>query len=511
MMVEGSRNINFHSGGREKRGGTKHVNTTALSGNPSILGMFQFRKINGNSFLILYASDGKVYKNFTDVLAALTPNVYPDFQVFNDKLYIVNGVDPMYTWDGESATLTEVTDVPLDWSGSNQPAWLVTQGRGNSRRLAAGGCPNVPHNFYVSDNTEVGADPDFSQNCVTVFVADTNDGIGLVGAIRFGEQIICFGQDNSFFFDDTNVDSNLWGFKLAPWSGGAAHQRAMVKTPNDVIVMDKNGDIVSIFAVRESHDYKSASLARPMVLRNDTITGRPFRSPTIFLDNWMRRNANLGLIEKFHLLYDPNLRAIRVFFVRSFKTVVDSSFLYFIDRPPNEAWMAHNNYSNASGFDAASSVVIEDAVGLKKLYTGDYSGRVWELESKRENDNGNAYYAGFTTPQLFGPNFRHTKNWKRVFFSSQAYGKHTVTLKTKVDNISASTQTADPEGTAKLWNTKLWNQFTWGSHKQIVNKSAEIKLSGVRVQLEIYNETVNQKLFISALQFDHEPLSKRAS
>ena len=42
-MLHPSRNVNFHEGGRANRGGTSHVNSTALSGTPEINGIFDLQ------------------------------------------------------------------------------------------------------------------------------------------------------------------------------------------------------------------------------------------------------------------------------------------------------------------------------------------------------------------------------------------------------------------------------------------------------------------------------------
>ena len=68
-------NINLHNGGRESRGGTTKVNATAISGAPRIMGVFQFRKKNGNTFIVTTTADGKIQKDYSTVLkTGLTAN-----------------------------------------------------------------------------------------------------------------------------------------------------------------------------------------------------------------------------------------------------------------------------------------------------------------------------------------------------------------------------------------------------------------------------------------------------
>src|SRR3990167_2981141 len=87
-------NINLHRGGRETRGGVVKVNGTPITGAPQIMGMYQFRKKNGNTFIITCTSTGKIIKDYTTELkTGLTASMYPSFEVFDDKLYIFNGAD----------------------------------------------------------------------------------------------------------------------------------------------------------------------------------------------------------------------------------------------------------------------------------------------------------------------------------------------------------------------------------------------------------------------------------
>jgi hypothetical protein len=251
--------------------------------------------------------------------------------------------------------------------------------------------------------------------------------------------------------------------------------------------MNDQGDLVSIIAVQEANDYTSASLARPA-----------------FFDTWIRTKLNLVDINKFHMLYDPNLRALRLFVVRKGQSQVDTCLKYFIDRSPNEAWMLDDNQSYASGFNAASSVVVDD-----KVYTGDYAGFVWELEKAAFNDNGNGYYAGFKTPQIIAEDPRYDVHWERGYIVGNAKGTHAITIKSKIDNVALGTKTATMRGNSTLWGTSAkWGAFKWGTKKQVINVPFDLGADGIRLQSEFYNDTVNQGFFISQILIDYKKVGK---
>jgi len=493
-MVTGTKNLSLHNGVRESRGGTGHVNAVALTNAPEIQGMKDFQMKNGNQFLVMYSSDGKVWKDYTTTLGTLTPNLYPHFLVLDDVIYIFTGADVPQSWNGSDVALTMLTLIPIDWAGTNQPKWGIIQARGNDRRMIVGGCPNNPNTVYVSSKIEIGVTPNFSDACVKTYSVETGDGHGLVGAAKLGESVVVFGRKRSYFFDDSSLDNTVWGFKETPWKGGAAHQRLIVETSNDIVIMDEFGEIGSIVAVQESSDYARASLARPA-----------------FLDIWIRKNLDLvNDIQKFHMLYDPNLRMIRLFVKIKSRNIIDTCLKYYVDRPPNEAWMLDDNTAYASGFRACSAAVIMSSTG-PKVYTGDNAGFVWELEKETKNDNGNTYYAGFTVPQLVADSPRTTKQWQRGWIIGRAVGNKTITIKSKIDGSLISSQSMLFIGNSTIWDTKKWNQFKWGQTKEIINRPFDCQGQGIRIQSEIYNESLNQGFYISNLMYDFDSLEKRDS
>lgn len=493
-MVEGTRNINFVENGRESRGGSSKVNDVALAGAPSVLGEIDFTLRDGSKFLIMYSSDGKVWKNYTEVLGTLTPGVYPDFTIYNNKLYICNGVDIPRTWNGTDATLTTMTQIPSTWSGSNQPAFMVIQRKKNFRRLTAGGAPDNPHILFIAD-IDSANDPDFSDECVTTKIAETNDGFGLVGGVAYGENTFYFGKRISFKLDDSNSDVALWGFNQAPWEGGAAHQRLIVRTPNDIVCGTEEGEIYSFFAVQESNDLKSASLARPA-----------------FIDEWLRRSSNLGQIKKFHSVYDPLKRALRFFIVRAGQTEADTCLLFFIDRKPEEAWMLHDNLNFTSGMSAASSALVqEEATGKFKIYTGGQDGFIRELETASTNDDSNAYHAGFMTPAKLIEDPRSHKNLKRGIVSMRALGNFNLEVDNWVDETKLSSQSISMLGKGVPLDTFLLDTDSLVDGHEVIEVLFGIGKNGKRIQTEFYNETVNERFFMSHYQYDYKTLGRRGA
>jgi hypothetical protein len=168
-----------------------------------------------------------------------------------DTIFLCNGADLPVTWNGSDDAVVGFENIPADWSGTNYPKQIVLHGRLNSLRGWAIGCPDNPKTLYVSAN---GAPTDFTQEAVLVFNIETGDGAGVVAGIEFGDRILLFGKRRSFVMDDADYNTDNWGYFPSSWVGGVAHQRLLVRTPNDLVAMTDDGEIYSILAAEQYGD-----------------------------------------------------------------------------------------------------------------------------------------------------------------------------------------------------------------------------------------------------------------
>ncbi len=488
MMVHPSRNINLHEGGRGKRGGTAHVDTAAMSGGPRVMGIYDYRLKNGTQHLVRATADGKIYKDATTTIkTGLSLTKVTSFEYFNDTLYICNGADIPQTWDGSASSTSNLANIPSDWTGTSYPKQIIKHGRGASERLWAVGCQDTPHTVYVSKN---GTD-DFSDANVITINIDTGDGEGIIGAIEFGDQLICFGKRQAYIIDDVDTNTANWGYQRAQWLGGAANHRLIVETPYDLICFTEDGDIYSVVTAQSYGDYKAGSIARPA-----------------FIDRWIREFINLSYTDDFHAVYDPVLRAIKFFVVRSGQTQIDTALVYFIDRGPQEGWMVHDNQSYDSGYSASCSALIRVSTGDYQVYTGDYSGWIWKLEQSGRNDNGNGYYAGFRTPWLPFDNPRVTKHYKRGWGVVNAQGDYNLNINWWVDGSQQTAQMISLAGAGATLGTFTLNTDVLGG-QELIDKEFDLGNKGKRISFEFYNSTVDQNFFMSQILVDHKFLGNR--
>jgi hypothetical protein len=490
-MVGNTVNLNMHQGARQKRGGTSHVNAAAFTSTPQVMGLYDFRLVNGNQFIMAGTKDGKVYKDDTNTIKTgmSTSNNY-NFVTFENEAFICDGATRPQTWDGAAGATSDITSIPGDWTGSNFPQWMVKHGYGVSERLWAFGCPTTPQTVYASQE---GDGKDFSDANVTTLSIETGDGFGIVGSIEYGDRLFVFGKTKAYIIDDTDASTANWGYQDVQWNGGVANWRLLVKTPNDLVAMMEDGDIYSVSAAETYGDYKAASLARPG-----------------FIHEWIQNNVNLAQIANFHAVYDPSLRAIKFFMASAGATNNDMAMVYFIDRPPEEAWMVHKNATYSSGYDASCSALVRVGAGDWQVYTGDYSGETWKLETVNIHDENSAYDGRFKTPVLSFENERGDKNFARAWLVLQPETvASTLTLDWFVDGVQQTQRTVTVQNSGgKLGSFTLGTSLLGGD--EVIEKPVDLRQNGRRLQLEIGTSTVNEDFFISQVLIDYRPLGLNA-
>jgi len=107
-MAHPSTNINLHKGGREKRGGSSHVNSSnQLEGGVRIYGLRQFRLRSGVSSIITATATPKIQDDYaTEIQGAswTTADKQVRMDQAEDELYIANGADVPQVWTGAGNT-----------------------------------------------------------------------------------------------------------------------------------------------------------------------------------------------------------------------------------------------------------------------------------------------------------------------------------------------------------------------------------------------------------------------
>lgn len=485
-MVDGSRNVNTHNGGREKRGGTALDYT--LPGTPQIRAIHDFTLEDGTQHIVVAGSDGNLYKNSTATIKTgmSTANRYWTMTLRN-VLYICDKFSTPQTWDGVAAGTSNITSSPSDWSGTNQPQMMFTHSNGAAFRNIALGVPGKLDTIYCS---AVSNGQDFSDANVVKVVIPTNDSFGIVTGVEFGERAILLGKRKAYILNDIDPIVANWGYQPVQWEGGVASPRLLVKIPNDLIAMMEDGEIYSAVAVQQFGDYQAASISRPS-----------------FMHKWIYDNVKLSDIMDFHAVYDPILRAIKFFVKRNGQSVIDTCLTYYIDRAPAEAWSIHDNLNQNSGYRASASSVVRSSTGSYSIYTGGYLGEIWKLEQNTRSDNLQAYDSAIRTPQLSFDKPRDMKLYIGGRATVIPKGDYTLTIRWWVDGIEQTLVSVSTVGNGGIYGGGLYGTEYFGG-QELVDPVFEFGQIGKRLQVQFQNNNANEDYFISAVYLDFKFIGK---
>lgn len=481
MMLDGSRNINLEERGRRKRGGTSHVNAAAFSGTPRVMGIFDFTLQDTTQHIVTATGDGKLFRDDTNTIkTGLSTNKITDFEVFDDVLYIANGTDTPQKWTGTGNT-SDHPAVPSDWATA-KPKQFLRHGRGKYQRLWALGF--VDGACYASQQGDA---DDFSDANVIKLTVRTNDGFGIVGGVVFRKELVVMGKQESFIMEVFDADTANWGWVKAPWEGGAANFRLIVRTPTDIICMQEDGEIYSVREAQFSGDLKLASIVRPSQM-----------------DRWIKANINLAQIENFHAKYDPVLRAVIFSVTRSGGNTNDTALIYYIDRPVEQAWTIHDNEDSASGFDASASALVRVGVGDFQVYTGDYAGNLWKLNQSNRNDNMNPINGVIKFPRIVITNAFERKLFQQARVVASTSGVTQLTVKVFVDDTLRKTKVIDLSSSGATLGSFVLDTDILGGI-ELADKTTTIAQIGKRIQFELSNNRLNEDFYISQLGIDFRP------
>jgi hypothetical protein len=343
-----------------------------------------------------------------------------------------------------------------DWLGTNQPKYCMVNDSQNLATLWLFGCPDNSRRIY---NDPFGGEDFTEANAIQFDLGDT-----IVGAVQYGSRPIFFSKSEAWIIDNLSHLTSEWTYFPAPWRGGVAHDRLLIKVENDVYCMSDDGNIYSISTVQEYGDYKAASL-----------------SELFSFNRWIAQNVDLSYIEDFHVEYDPILRSVFWFVVRKGQTECDTAMVWSLDK---QKWTIQDNRDYDSGFSASVSTLYDYGGGDFRIVTGDYSGRVWKLNEVSRNDNGNGYYAGFKFNKISYSASKYSeienKHVDVNYIVQEVLGSHTLNVDIWVDGVASELNTQTVACDAR------YKTFDVGDH-------------GRDFQYEIFNSNANEDFFLMAL------------
>lgn len=471
-LVDGSKNINFLEGGISKRGGTTLVSVGTIPGtNPAGRGIYNFRLQNGNTFIVFATSDGKVYHTTysNEIATGMSTSNFFNFSTFNNEMYIADGATVPKYWTG-SGVVSSVTPA-TSWATVGYPFQLIPHAKGASGRLW--GITKGSVWASALDNGH-----DFSDANVIELPIYTES--GLVGGVDFGGTLVVFSKTKAYIIDDSSTDTAEWGYQEAIWEGGVSHWRMIVKASNQLFLWTDEGLVYTISGVQATGDYVAASITRPA-----------------YIDRWIREKVTRANVENFNVTYDRTLRCLN-YFVQVAGSGNNTNLKYFIDRPPEQAWIPHDNTSYASGMKGSSSTEVFVSAGIYKIYTQDYVGQIWKHEQTTNADNGNGYESNIKFKPFDFDNLQMWKHFRSAAIRANAVSNFGLTIRLYVDGIRKTDRDLDISGTGALFDTAVFDTSVFASD-QLVSIPFILGYYGYQLQLEIVNDVAGEDFFLSQM------------
>lgn len=482
-LVDGSKNVNFLEGGISKRGGTTKLTVGTIPGTPSGRGIYNFRLQNGNTFIVFATSAGIVYHtNYSNtIVSGLSTSNFFNFSTFNNEMYIADGANIPKYWTG-SGSPTNVTP-PTSWATTGYPFQMIPHARGASGRLWA----ITKDSVWASDLDD---GHDFSDANVIQIPIYTES--GLVGGVDFGGRLVVFSKTKAYIIDDSSTDTAEWGYNEAIWEGGVSHWRMIVKASNQLYLWTDEGLVYTISGVQATGDYVSASITRPA-----------------YIDRWIRDKVTRANVENFNAVYDRTIRCIN-YFVQVAGSTNNTKLKYFIDRPPEQAWIPDDNIPVNSGMRGAASTEVFVSAGVYKIHTQDYVGNIWKHEQTTNTDDGTGYESNVKFKPFDFNNLQMYKHFRSAAIRANAVSNFGLTIRVYVDGIRREDVDLDVSGTGAVFDTALLDTAVFASD-ELVSIPFPLGYYGYQIQFEIVNDTAGEDFFLSQMivNFKEEGITTR--
>lgn len=482
-LVDETSNVNFHEGGIGKRGGTDHFLASAITGNPAIRGLYQYKSTNGNKVVFSDATGKLYHTSESNVLkTGMSTSNYYSFSVFADELYIADGGSVPQVWDGSAASTSSISGIPTDWTGvGGYPFQIIPHARGANARNWA-----IRSDAVYASAADDG--DDFSDaNVIKIPVYSEG---GLVGGFDFGGTLFVFSKTKTYLIDDVDSDTSKWGYSEAIWEGGASHWRLITKAGNNLYIMSDEGFIYSLAGIQGTGNYEQSNLTRPA-----------------YIDRWFREQVIRSDVEKFHSVFDRSLRCIN-YHVRVGGSNTNTVLKYFIDRPPELAFIIHENETSPSGFDASVSAEVQESIGTYKIYTGDFNGEIWKHEQSTFADDSADYKANVKLKPLNLENPRTYKLFKRGKIRAKATGNFELTIRVYIDGVRKNDILLSLAGTGAFFGTAVFDTSVF-ARDEIIPVDFELGHHGYDIQLEVLNENAGEDFFLSEMLIDFKVMGVR--
>lgn len=460
-----ARNVHyFEEGSLTKRKGYKKRYTNDLSGTPIVTGLYEFIKRDGSKFFISSA-DVLSYGAQDDASVTaigggltFTPGTngenFMSFVTFNNKVIGTNGVENVWSWtgSGNAAAL-----------GGSPPIAEIIALFQNIVFLA--GNATFPYRLYFSNDgdetTWTGTD--------YLDIGDLTSPItGL--AVLFGKLYIF---TRKALYELRGYDRDTFVIDEVTLSTGCIAHKSIVKVDNNLVFWSDRG-IYSFDGINVHYLGKSIE---------DTVAGLNYNRVSYIVAELYKAKNQVW----FSVSTGSNVRNNQVICMAYDPTASEDSGI----TRENVAFAIYTGMAfNALGLETSLTE-------LDRLYTGNYSGRIFQ-QDVTDADDGNGIDFQVKLPPIDMGNPEQFKRFRYLWMFNKQTGSYSLTVSYKTDfGVGGSTTTISLSvaGNSSLWGTMVWGTDKWGGDT-IVKSRSGLKASGHFIEFTFSNENASQPVTI---------------
>ncbi|MCB7127992.1 MAG: hypothetical protein J3T61_00435 [Candidatus Brocadiales bacterium] len=461
-------NVDFQvSGILSKRPGYTKLNATAITGAPTITGLYDYRKADGSTFFIIGATDGELYKDLSGTPTSISTghatgeaNTW-NFETWKDEVVMCNNATGVFAqkFDG-----TTVSVLGTGAGGGVAPTTCSIPKVYRSRLFIAQVDSSVLH-YSAGDTLE-----DFTTADAGFENIGDDDGDIITGLEPFLNILVVFKRNSTYII--TGGDPSTWAISKLSNNVGAACRRCVAQVPtrdgHDLIFIHESG-VYSLRGVDQFGDLLPAKLS--------------------FKINSLWEGLNKGRIEHSQIVYHAPTGQVWITTTKD-STTANDIILKFYSHNVGWATMTHAAHSIGTRLDVAQDTV---------LYTGDTGGFVYK-QHQGDNDAGAGIAGSFRTAWLHGGNPATIKKWYQLVIFYEPVGAYPLVIDYEVNGgtVSSGTLTLVAGGDV-LDSTFILDTSILGGSTLHKIKFPDALGEGELVRVKISNSNADQPFRIHGL------------
>ena len=291
------------------------------------------------------------------------------------KLFMFSATNQVEVIHGDTPTTgAAITTPPADWAAGEFPIFGVA----HANRIFAGGNLSDPHRLYytgVADHEVYSSGG--GGGTISIY---PGDGQRLIGGISFRGALILWKYPTGIYIVNTSDPTPAnWTVARMTRAVGSISQHTIVQIENDVLYLDRIGNIHALGATNEFGDVNTSNIGE----RNA-------------LGPWLRENINQAALKKSAGIWYPSKRQAWFAMPQLGSTENNIRIMLGFEPQTQEGAPVFRPFLSRRD-EPVCMFTFPDDDGIERPHIGDPDGFVWKLDTPTYNKDGLGYLIDFET------------------------------------------------------------------------------------------------------------------